>query len=72
MTSRPYAERVWRRDGSINFMSLTTAAENLKQNATEKWLRNRSVASIQKMLERGDILATAHAAFRRAPRTEST
>ncbi len=63
---KPFVERVWRRDGSINVMTLETAAENLKSHSTYPDLRDSSLQEIERLLRYGYILSTGQASFRRS------
>lgn len=56
------AVRIWRRDGTKNYMSVRTAVFNLQKNGYGM----RSSEWIRKELESGHTLFTEYAAFRLA------
>lgn len=57
------ATRQWRRDGSENVMPITSAAHNLRRNATDLETRKQTVDTIKGRLRSGERIETEHAVF---------
>lgn len=57
------AVRRWKRDGTVNYMGLTAACENLKQNSISLTVRKGSLQDIRTRLLRGELLETELSCF---------
>ncbi len=60
LVSNLRAVRTWKRDGSVNVMSLEAATGNLRQNGHAK----TSEGELAEAIIRGETLGTARADFR--------
>ena len=55
--------RRWKRDGSVNFMSMEAGCVNIKAGAFKPEIRQEDVGEIQKRLTQGELIETRHAYF---------